>query len=169
MACIPPVPCRQHSRRCTAALAATAPPPAREASAMPALQSRLVPIEDAAEQRCGQAESQWHGQPLQGSPDPMGATYVPHLVSTAACSCRPQALRQVMAVACSHGPAQCASFLVLSAFHWPRQVSLTNTLLAATPLNRPERCPLEHCLKHSHSPLVDIDGKWKHSWLVWAV
>ena len=52
---------------------------------MPTLQSRLVPVEDPAEQQCGQAESQWHGQPLQGSPEPMGATYVPHLVSTSAC------------------------------------------------------------------------------------
>lgn len=66
---------------------------------MPTLQSRLVPIEDPAKQLCGQAESQWHGQPLQGSPEPMGATYVPHLVSTSACSCPPQALRQVNAIA----------------------------------------------------------------------
>eukprot|EP00891_Asterochloris_glomerata_P003947 jgi/Astpho2/3947/e_gw1.00063.17.1_t len=71
----PPIPCRQRSSRCTAATAATAPPPAREASAVPTLQSRLVPIEDPAKQLCGQAESQWHGQPLQGSPEPMGATY----------------------------------------------------------------------------------------------
>ena len=85
---------------------------------MPTLQSRLVPIEDPAEQLCGQAESQWHGQPLQGSSEPLGATYVPHLVSTSACS-PPQAPRQVNAVCCSHAPAHHASFLVLQPFTRP--------------------------------------------------